>query len=223
MPVYYPLFLDLSDRLCVVVGGGNVAAEKVDGLLDAGARVRLIALRLVPALAARVAESSLEHRPRGYRRGDLAGALLVLSERISPRADRALWAEAQARGIPINVQDDTAHCSFIAPAIVRRGDLQVAVSTSGQAPVLAVRLRQWLERRLGPQHARFLALAGDLRARVAARHPDFAHRRRLWYKLVDSDVLPLLERGQATAARARAEELLELAPMHRAPAREAAS
>ncbi len=100
------------------------------------------------------------------------------------------------------------HSSFIAAAVVRRGDLTVAISTGGKAPALAVRLRERLERELGAEHARFLELAGAVRAPLAARHPDFARRRELWYQLVDSDVLDLLRRGDEPAARRRFAEIL---------------
>ena len=210
MSAYYPIYIDLGQRLVVVVGGGAVGQEKVEGLLDAGARVRVVAEHLTPALARLADQRAIEHVARGYRPGDLRGAFLVLAERIAPAIDRAVWAEAESHGIPVNVQDDTRYCSFIAPSIVRQGDLTIAISTAGKAPVLAVRLRQWLQKKVGSHHARFLDLAGRLRNAVAARHPDFATRRTLWYRLVDSDVLPLLERGDDRTAARRAHEILEL-------------
>jgi siroheme synthase-like protein len=212
MPDFYPVFLDLRQRLCAVVGGGAVAEEKTDGLLAAGARVRLIAGELNKALHARASRGEVEHIARSYRPGDLEGTFLVLAERISPQTDDAVWAEAEQRGIPVNVQDDNPHCSFIAPSIVRRGHLQIAISTSGKAPVLAVRLRQMLERRIGPHHARFLDLAGRLRGPVAKRHPDFATRKKLWYRLIDSDILRLLKSNDPAAAESRAAEILGVRP-----------
>ncbi len=217
MPEFYPVFLDLRQRLVAVIGGSEVAEEKVDGLLAAGARVRLIAAEPNDALCAYVAGGQVEHVARGYRPGDLEGAFLVLAERISPEIDRAVWAEAEQRGIPANVQDDNPHCSFIAPSIVRRGHLQIAISTSGRAPVLAVRLRQMLERRIGEHHARFLDLAGRLRRPVAKRHPDFATRKKLWYRLIDSDILRLLKNDEQGAAEARASEIFDVSPEPAAP------
>src|SRR4029079_3824981 len=101
------------------------------------------------------------------------------------------------------VVDDTPHCNFIAPSILRQGDLTVAISTSGKAPDLAVRLKEQNAQPGGPQHARFLELAGSLRDRLAAQRPSFAERRALWYQLVDSDVIDLLKQGDEPAARAR--------------------
>lgn len=206
-PVYYPVFLDLRDRPCVVVGGDAAARGKVEGLLEAGARVTVIAPELEPGLAALAASEAVRHRARPYRSGDLAGAFLALSVVTEPATARRFWEEAEALGIPANVMDDVPHCSFIAPSIVRRGDLAVAISTSGRAPALAVRLRQRLERELGPEHGRFLELAGALRRPLAEACPDFGERRRLWYRLVDSDVLDLLARGEEEAALRRVEEI----------------
>lgn len=209
---YYPVYLDLKGRLTVVVGGGDVALEKVRGLLDAGARVRVVARELVPELANLAARGAVEHRPWDYRGGELEGAFLAISERLGPEVQQAVWREAEELGIPLNVQDDTGRCSFITAALVRRGDLTLAISTAGKAPALAVRLRQQLERSLGPHYGCFLEYAGRLRAPLAERTPDFARRRELWYRLVDSDVLELLRRGEESRARRRMVEIMGVAP-----------
>lgn len=204
---YYPVFLDLRDRPCVVVGGDAAAGAKVESLLAAGARVTVVAPELVGALADLAAAGAVRHLARPYRTGDLDGAFLAISVLADPAVNQPLWEEAEARGIPANVMDDVPRCSFIAPSIVRRGHLAVAISTAGRAPALAVRLRERLERLLGPEHARFLELAEALRGRLADRHPDFATRRALWYRLVDSDVLDLLARGREAAAVERVREM----------------
>ena len=220
MSRYYPVYLDLRGRPVTVVGGGEVAHEKVQGLLEAGARVRVIAPELSEGLQALADDSAFDHVARSYAEGDLAGAFLVIAERLGQEVSATLWREANERGIPINVQDETAHCSFIAAAVVRRGDLTVTISTAGKAPALAVRLRQELEQRLGSHHARFLELAGRLRAPLLERHPDFTTRRELWYRLVDSDVLELLRRDDEPRARRRIVEIMGVAP-HRPAGREA--
>jgi hypothetical protein len=123
-----------------------------------------------------------------------------------------VWKEALRRRVLVNTVDDVARCDFIAPAIVRRGDLSIAISTGGKAPALAVRLRQWLERQLGEEYGRFLALAGTVRTALAERWPDFGTRRDLWYRLVDSDVIDLLRKGEDEAAAGRFQEILGVAP-----------
>ena len=130
----------------------------------------------------------------------------------APPIVQAVWEETRGRNILVNTLDNVPHCDFIAPAIVRRGDLTVAISTGGKAPVMAVRLRQKLEKELGPEHARFLELAGLLRAPLARLWPDFETRRALWYRLIDSDVIHLLRRGNESAALARIKEILGILP-----------
>lgn len=209
---HYPVFLDLRGRPCVVFGGGHLAEEKAHGLLVVEALVTVIAPSLSPALTALVAEGRLLHRPRGYQPGDLEGVFLVISCEQTPEMAEAIWQEALQRRILINTLDDVPRCQFIAPSIVRRGDLAIAISTGGKAPVLAVRLRQWLEAQLGDEYGRFLSLAGSVRAALARRWPDFATRRELWYRLIDSDVLDLLRKGEDAAAAGRFRDILGVEP-----------
>lgn len=204
----YPVFLDLSSRPCVVIGGGAMAEEKARGLLAAGAAVTVVAPELAAGLAALALEGRVAHRPRAYREGDLAGAVLAIVCGEPAATADAVRQEALRGNVLVNTVDDPPRCDFFAPAVVRRGDLAVAISTNGKAPALAARLRQRLERELGEEHARFLALAGRARAPLAAQRPDLAERRELWYRLVDSDVLHLLRRGDEAAARARFTEIL---------------
>lgn len=207
---YLPIVLDVAGRRCAVFGSGAVAAAKARQLLELGARVLLVAASPGPELRDLISSPPVDHRRR-YAAGDLDGAFLVFAE---PDADDlpAVWRDAEDRGVPMNVMDDVPHCSFIVPSIVRRGDLLVAISTSGRAPALAVRLRQELEARLGSHHARFLELAGRLRRPLARRVPDGARRKELWYRLVDSDVLALLARGDDEAARRRIGQIVGFDP-----------
>ncbi len=209
---YYPVFLDLRGRLVLIIGGGTVAEEKVTGLLDAGARVRVIAARASTTITERANAGELEHRARDWRETDLEGVFMLFAERVDVQANQAIFDAADARGIPTNVQDDTPRCSFIAASLVRRGDLTVAISTGGRAPALAVRLRQEFEQRLGPHHARFLELSGALRAPLLECFPDFETRKRRWYRLVDSDVLDRLEHGDESGATRRMVEILGVDP-----------
>ena len=213
----YPAFLVLGGRDCAVFGGsGAFVAEKVGGLLAAGARVRLVALDLEPSLAGAVAERRIVHLPRTYLPGDLERTFVAVAERDAPDLD-GIETEARRLEVPLNVVDDPRRCSFILPSVVRRGDLAVAVSTGGKAPAFAVRLRQALERELGDHHARFLELAGALRAPLAERVPEFGERRRIWYRLVDSDVLDLLAAGDEPAAAARIAEITGVPAQEVAP------
>lgn len=209
MAAFYPIYLDLRGRLCAVVGGGTIAEQKVAGLLAAGAHVTVIASCLTPHLEALEAQGAVRVVRRPYRRGDLRGAFLAIAADEDRAANPQIWDEAEGEHVILNAVDDTPYCHFIAPAIFRQGDLAVAISTAGKSPALGVRLRDRIGATIGPEYAAFLDLLGGLRAEVAAREPDPARRTPLWYRLVDSDAIEFLRRGDVDGARRRLLELLD--------------
>jgi uroporphyrin-III C-methyltransferase/precorrin-2 dehydrogenase/sirohydrochlorin ferrochelatase len=200
---YYPVLLDLTDRECVVVGGGTIAEGKIGPLVAAGARVTVLAPVLTPVLAVQHRAGRFAHVARDYRQGDLAGAFLVIAATDDAEVNHAVHAEAVAAGALINVVDDPPYCGFILPSVMRRGDLTVAVSSAGHSPALAVRIRERFERELGDEYGRFLELAAEIRTPLARAIPDFERRKSIWYRLVDSDVLALLRAGDEARARDR--------------------
>jgi siroheme synthase-like protein len=207
----YPVFLvGLERRRTVVVGGDAEALRKVEGLLDCDAAVEIVAPEPVAGLRELARAGRLRWIAREYRRGDLAGAFLVIATVRDAGTRAAVYAEAQAEGALVNVVDDVPHCSFIAGSVVRRGPLAVAIGTGGAAPALAVRLRERLERELGPEYDRLLGWLAALREPVVRRWPDFEERRRRWYAVVDSDALGLLRAGEEDRARRRIERLLDV-------------
>jgi siroheme synthase-like protein len=206
---YYPLFVDLRGRRCVVVGGGAAAQAKVAALLECGADVVVVSPQVTETLRHWATEGRLRWVPRPYRRGDLQGAWLVISASEDRSVNEAVWGEAQQRRVWLNAVDDLRHCSFIAPAVHRQGDLVVAVCTSGKAPALAVRLRDRFAEQLGPEYGEFLELVGEVREEVARRVPSLAERAALWYRIVDSEILDLLRQGDVGAARVRLREVLD--------------
>jgi siroheme synthase-like protein len=209
---YYPVFLELTAAPCVVVGGGAIAEEKVRGLLAAGARVKVVGPELTTGLAELARQGRIVHLARRLCRGDLAGARLAIAERLDQVTVRRLWREAREERVPLNVVDEPRWCTFIAPAVVREGDLAIAVSTGGKAPALAVRLKQAIAALVGPEHGRFLDLAGRSRSALLAKTPDFAERRERWYRLVDSDALELLRQARDGEAAERFETILGVRP-----------
>ena len=170
---YYPVFLDLAGQPCVVIGGGQLAEEKAAALRDAGATVRVI-------------------RSSDYRAGDLTGARLVVDASDDPEINRRSWQEAEHAGILINVVDRPAQCRFIAPAIVRRDPLLIAISTSGESPYLASALRARLERWLGQEWTTLTLLFGAVRRRLRSRGMPIAEQTRIYERLMHSEVLDLL-------------------------------
>lgn len=212
MNPFYPVLLRVAGMPVLVVGGGRVAATKVEGLLRCGARVTVVAPELGPELARLAAARRLAWRPRPYRNGDLRGFWLAIAATDDPALNRRVWEEARRRRIWVNAVDDPEHCTFILPAVHRQGDLILAVSTSGRSPALAVRLRDRFARELGPAYARWLELLGSLRDEVRARYPDADARAAVWYRIVDSDAFALLSAGQEELARARVRALLAEGP-----------
>jgi uroporphyrin-III C-methyltransferase/precorrin-2 dehydrogenase/sirohydrochlorin ferrochelatase len=204
---FYPAFLDLRGRRVVVVGGGAVAEQKVGGLLAAGARVTVVSPETTLGLADLAAQGSVEVRRRPYRAGDLTGAWLAITATDDRAANATVWAEAEQEGVLLNAVDDLDHCSFIAPAIHREGDITVAVSTAGKSPALAVRLRERISRVIGRAEARLCELLGELRPELAERVPDARARSALWYRIVDSDAIEFIRRGDTAGARRRVQEL----------------
>ncbi len=208
MTAYYPVYIQLRDQPCVVIGGGKIAEGKVEGLLAADARVTVVSPDLTSRLQERVKQGQIAYISRTYQAGDLTGAFLVICATDQTEINHQVWEEASANRQLVNVVDDTPHCNFIAPAILRKGDLTIAISTSGKAPALAVRLKEQLQKEIGPEYERFLELAGQLREPIAHHVPDFETRKSLWYDLVDSDVLDLLARGDEPAAMERISQVI---------------
>src|SRR5438128_7175806 len=203
---YYPVLLDLAGRRCVMIGGGPIAERRVDGLLTAGAYVTVISPRMTRPLAALAAEGRIDHEPRGYREGDLAGTDLVFVATDAGEVNAAVAREARERGLWINAADDPAHCTFILPALVRRGDLTVAVATGGTSPALARAVREELEAYLTAEYATLAAIAAEARREVRAAGRVVTAE--AWRRALGPEVRRLIvERGR-DAAKRRMLELL---------------
>ena len=196
MAAGYPVLLDLAGRGVVVVGGGAVAARKVAGLLEAGADVRVVAPEVTPELAALAAAGRLRWTARVYRPGDLDGVALAVAGTATRAVNRRVAEDAAAAGVPVNVVDDPALGSFTTLATLRRGDLVVAVGTSGGAPGLAGALRRRLERQLGPEWA----VLAELLAEVRDRLPPAADTGG-WDRLLSAELLAAARAGDVAAAR----------------------
>ncbi len=196
----FPVFLDLERRKCLVIGNSWCTADKVRGLLNAGADVTVLAPGAPPEIEMLAACGAIRWERRDYRPGDLEGFFLAVSTHEDKRRNEPIWRESLERSILFNAVDDPPRCGFTYPSIHRRGDLAIAISTNGKCPALAVRLRQRLEREIGPEYAELVGLLGDLRDEIAARVPDFGRRKELWYRLVDAGL---------EGAREELHELLE--------------
>jgi precorrin-2 dehydrogenase / sirohydrochlorin ferrochelatase len=159
----YPLFLNLRDRTCVVVGGSAMAEGKTRELLDSGARIRLVAPTATNQIFAWAQVGKLQWETRAYQTGDLEDAFLVVSV-ADAETNARVFAEAEMRHIFCNAVDDIPHCSCYAPAVMRRGPLQIAVSTAGNSPALAQRLRTEFEEQFGEEYGVWVQQLGESRS-----------------------------------------------------------
>jgi precorrin-2 dehydrogenase/sirohydrochlorin ferrochelatase len=184
----FPIFLKLAGKPCVVVGAGNIAESKIESLLTAEARVTVIAPEALPRVQEWAASGELTWHQREYSDGDLAGAFLVVAGTATAAVNRAVFAEAAAADILCNAVDDPPYCDFYFPSIVRRGDLQIAISTAGESPAFAQQLRKELNAQLPLDLGEWLMELGRLRREVTAVEPIGEARKLLLHELAHRDV-----------------------------------
>jgi precorrin-2 dehydrogenase/sirohydrochlorin ferrochelatase len=191
---FYPIFLDLRGKRCLVVGGGRVAERKVSGLLDAGARVKLVSPQLTPDLKRRSDAGEVEWVNRAYLEADLEGTVLVFATTSEEEVNLCVSRDASRRQIPANIADQTVPGDFIVPSSFRKGPLQVAVSTGGGSPALARLIRRDLECAVGDDIVDLAQMLTRIRPRVQKQFPDDeGRRRRVWDRLIAPDVLGLIQ------------------------------
>jgi precorrin-2 dehydrogenase/sirohydrochlorin ferrochelatase len=202
---YYPAFIDLAGKPCVVVGGGKVAERKVLSLLEAGASVKVVSPELTARLKREKSSGSIRHTARRFRATDLAGAYLLIVSTDSPSDNIKISDKARAKGVPlINAVDMPEHCNFIVPASVRRGPLAIAVSTSGASPAMAREIRKELETLYGAGFGRYLERLERERARALDTIADAAERMRFLKSLASDKILKMLREGRSPEIKAPA-------------------
>jgi precorrin-2 dehydrogenase/sirohydrochlorin ferrochelatase len=201
----YPVNLDLAGRRVLVVGGGEVAARKVAGLLRAGAAVTVVAPDAVPEIAQ---DPDVRWHQRPYRRGEVASYRLAITATDDPAVNRQVARDGDAANVLVNSADDPANCSFILPAVVRRGDLQLTVSTNGRSPAFASWARRRLEQTFTDTHARVLDILSQVRdeAKAALGTSEIPG----WDDAIDDELFELVEAGDIDEARARVRASLGL-------------
>lgn len=196
---YYPVFLNLSGQRCLVVGGGAVAERKVEGLLKGGATVTVVSPTLTDGLGRRVKEKKIRHYMREYRKGDLAGYRLGFVATDDPQINRAVYEEAQEAGVLLNSADDPAHCDFILPSVLRRGELQIAVATGGSSPALSRAIREELEEYFSQDYALLSDVVADVRREL--KEKGIASDAASWRRAINGDVRRLVREGDIEAAK----------------------
>ncbi|MGO9084786.1 MAG: bifunctional precorrin-2 dehydrogenase/sirohydrochlorin ferrochelatase [Candidatus Sulfotelmatobacter sp.] len=189
MATLFPMFIKLEGKQCLVVGAGKVGEPKIAGLLETGARLRVVALEASDAVGEWARAGKIELELRAFSPGDLDGAFLVVAATASRTLNERIHHEAQKRGVLCNVVDVPDLCDFFYPAVVRRGDLQIAVSTAGQSPSLAKKIRQQLEQQFGPGYAAWVAELGETRRRILASHLDQERKLDLLHSLASREAV----------------------------------
>ena len=198
---YYPIFLEITGKPVVVIGGGGVALRKVEGLLDAGARVTVVSPDLHPGLRRLVEVGRLRHEQREYRYGDLEGYALAIVASDDHLVNTAVAREGEKRGVWVNAVDDPSNCDFILPSVMTRGDLIVAISTSGGSPALARKMREGLEAFLTEEYVLLLELAAGVRSEL--REKGVQVEAEVWNAALDGEVRNLLAQGRCAEAKER--------------------
>ncbi|HZC22282.1 MAG TPA: bifunctional precorrin-2 dehydrogenase/sirohydrochlorin ferrochelatase [Candidatus Binatia bacterium] len=189
MTSLFPMFLKLQGKRCLVVGAGNVGEPKIEGLLETGARVRVVSLQASPAVREWARAGKIELELRAYTTDDLRDVFLAVVATSSRSLNERIYREAQVRGVLCNVVDIPDLCDFYYPSVVRRGDLQIAVSTAGQSPSLAQKIRQQLEKQFGPGYAAWVAELGKTRKLILASPLDKQQKLDLLHSLASREAV----------------------------------
>ena len=199
MPSYYPAFLSIEDRPCLVVGGGQIAERKVKGLLDADARVTVVSPTVTPRLQRRIDKGQVTYFPREFQSSDLDGFYLLIAATDDMPLNRKVGIEGRSLGLIVNVVDDTPYCDFIAPSIVRRGDITFAISTGGASPALARWLRRQVEQQFPPEYSGLARVMSRVRLQVRGEGRKVSPAR--WQKSIDDGFLSLVKQRRLADAR----------------------
>jgi precorrin-2 dehydrogenase/sirohydrochlorin ferrochelatase len=202
----FPMMVKVQSKKCIVVGAGEIAAAKADTLLGCGARVTVIAPRATASIEALAREGKLQWREREFVPADLNGAFLVVAATDSAAVNEAVFRAGSQRGVLCNVVDDPEHCDFFYPAVVRRGTLQIAISTGGHSPALAHRLRVELEQQFGPEYELWVEEVGRRRREIMARDLPEARRRELLHQIASRESYEEFVRRRAGEDKFAADE-----------------
>ncbi len=205
---YYPAFLNLRGKKCVVVGGGKVARRKLGPLLQAGAEVIVISPKITPEIKKLALEKQIAYKKKVYRDSDLDDAFLVIGATNLPNVNRRIHAFAEKNNLLANIVDHPDLCNFIVPSLFSRGHLQIAISTGGISPSLSQKIRKELGQTFGRDYARFLNFLAKLRPTIITRVKDPKRRQQILRKLASSEFYSLVQRRKLKRAQQLAHRLI---------------
>ncbi len=193
---YYPIYLDIMDKPCVVIGGGDVAERKVLSLLNAGAKVTVVSPEVTDILKGISRDGRIEIKERPYKEGDLKGAFMAYAATDNEDINYKISEEARKRGVLLNVVDEPEMCDFIVPSVVERGLLSIAISTGGASPAFAKRLRLEMEERYGEEYALFLKIMAAIRQKLLTKEAEDVKKRKFFNKLASSSIPEMIKAGR---------------------------
>jgi precorrin-2 dehydrogenase len=186
-PKVFPMFLKLEGRRCLVVGAGTIAEGKIGGLIATDATIRVVAPEATAQVQAWAGEGKIDWERRKFQSSDLQGVFLVVASTSSTSVHEEIFTEAQRLGVLCNIVDVPHLCDFFYPAVVRRGSLQIAISTAGESPALSQRLRKELEQQFGPEYEAWVAAIGEARAELATRDLTAEDRKEILHELASRE------------------------------------
>jgi len=189
---YYPVFLDLNGQKVLVVGGGEVAERKVKSLLLYGCEISIISPHLTAYLKELVVKKKIYHIPHESLNAFLDDAFIVIAATDDSTLNSQIASQSKERGILVNVVDEPSNCSFIMPSVIKRGDLQIAISTAGKSPALAKKIRKEMDSMFGQEYASFVELLGLLRSQLLSKQRPSSQNKTMFQQLVDSNLLELI-------------------------------
>ena len=205
MAKYYPILLNIQDKKCLVVGGGNVAWRKVCSLKDAGARVTVVSPEFCPEMEK---ETGIERIQQKYEEGFLNEVLVVIASTDDEEVNKKVYYDAVKRGILVNVVDRPEFCSFIVPATISRGDLNISISTGGASPALARNIRESLEKQFGDEYGDFAKLLSETRRKILSEISNESIRRDILQRIAGLDMLEIVKQKGIAEAKKKILEII---------------
>ena len=208
MPRYYPAYIDIKGKRCLVAGGGKVAERKVKLLLKCNAMVSVVSPELIRRLKELNSKGKIKFFKGEFKEKYLKDMFLVIGATDNSEVNLKIYKAASKKNILVNIVDSPEICNFIVPSIVERGDLIIAISTGGKSPALSKKLRKELEDRYGFEYSKFLNTMGSLRKKISSKIRDKKKREEIYNKLVDSDIIKLIRDGDDETVKSRVNEII---------------
>ena len=208
MPRYYPAYIDIKGKRCLVVGGGKVAERKVKLLLKCDAMVSVVSPELISRLKELNSKGKIKFFKGEFKEKYLKDMFLVIGATDNSEVNLKIYKAASKKNILVNIVDSPEICNFIVPSIVERGDLIIAIYTGGKSPALSKKLRKELEDRYGFEYSKFLNTMGSLRKKISSKIRDKKKREEIYNKLVDSDIIKLIRDGDDETVKSRVNEII---------------